>query len=218
MPRIRHIALTTENPAKTAAFYKEAFGLKEVRRSPNGAVFLTDGHINLAILNLKDQQIGRCRRAWRELQRHPSFRLRGREPRRGRAPAEIANGDPADRQGPRRDTMAAGGHANFEMKWSGPDGVVIDISHTGWEGVLSRLLMRHSRAWTQGGCAPKTRPWVPQPRRLNDAWTTGRTRHVLIRFASARSAAARGLAPIAATAGSACRTKAGCGARAASTA
>jgi hypothetical protein len=31
-------------------------------------------------------------------------------------------------------TMAAGGHANFEMKWSGPDGVVIDISHAGWEG------------------------------------------------------------------------------------
>jgi hypothetical protein len=31
-------------------------------------------------------------------------------------------------------TMAAGGHANFEMKWAGPDGVVIDISHTGWEG------------------------------------------------------------------------------------
>jgi hypothetical protein len=26
------------------------------------------------------------------------------------------------------------GHANFEMKWAGPDGVVIDISHTGWEG------------------------------------------------------------------------------------
>ena len=30
--------------------------------------------------------------------------------------------------------MAGGGHANFEMKWSGPDGVVLDISHTGWEG------------------------------------------------------------------------------------
>ena len=29
--------------------------------------------------------------------------------------------------------MAAGGHRNFEMKWAGPDGVVIDISHTGWE-------------------------------------------------------------------------------------
>ena len=38
MARIRHIALTTKDPAKTAHFYKEAFGLKEVRRSPNGAV------------------------------------------------------------------------------------------------------------------------------------------------------------------------------------
>jgi catechol 2,3-dioxygenase-like lactoylglutathione lyase family enzyme len=25
-------------------------------------------------------------------------------------------------------------HTNFEQKWSGPDGVVIDVSHTGWEG------------------------------------------------------------------------------------
>ena len=29
--------------------------------------------------------------------------------------------------------MAAGTHRNFEMKWAGPDGVVIDISHTGWD-------------------------------------------------------------------------------------
>ena len=30
--------------------------------------------------------------------------------------------------------MRDGVHANFEQKWSGPDGVVIDVSHTGWEG------------------------------------------------------------------------------------
>src|SRR5438445_11570582 len=56
MPRIKHIALTTKDPAKTAAFYKEAFGLKEIRRSPNGAGFLTDGYINLAILNWKTEK------------------------------------------------------------------------------------------------------------------------------------------------------------------
>jgi hypothetical protein len=28
--------------------------------------------------------------------------------------------------------MAATGPRNFEMKWAGPDDVVIDISHTGW--------------------------------------------------------------------------------------
>ena len=62
MTRIRHIAMTTDNPAEVAAFYKEAFGMEEIRRSPNGAVFLTDGYINLAILNWKtekDADVGR---------------------------------------------------------------------------------------------------------------------------------------------------------------
>ena len=30
------------------------------------------------------------------------------------------------------DAIAPGSPRNFEMKWSGPDDVVIDISHTGW--------------------------------------------------------------------------------------
>ena len=56
MARIRHIALTTKNPSQTAEFYKQAFGLKELRRSPNSAVFLTDGYIHLAVLNHKDER------------------------------------------------------------------------------------------------------------------------------------------------------------------
>ncbi len=56
MPRIKHIALTTKEPAKVAAFYKDAFGMQEIRRAPNGAVFLTDGYINLAILNWKTEK------------------------------------------------------------------------------------------------------------------------------------------------------------------
>src|SRR5438477_5196090 len=56
MARIKHIALTTKEPAKVAEFYKSAFGLRELRRSPNGAVFLTDGHINVAILNYKTEK------------------------------------------------------------------------------------------------------------------------------------------------------------------
>src|ERR1700756_5215842 len=56
MPRIKHIALTTKEPAKVAAFYKDAFGMEEIRRAPNGAVFLTDGYINLAILNWKTEK------------------------------------------------------------------------------------------------------------------------------------------------------------------
>ncbi len=64
MAKIKHIALTTKDPAEVAAFYKEAFGLQEIRRSKSGAVFLTDGYINLAILNWKteaDPDVGASR-------------------------------------------------------------------------------------------------------------------------------------------------------------
>jgi len=134
MARIRHIALTTKDPAKTALFYKEAFGLKEVRRSPNGAVFLTDGHINLAVLNLKDNHsadVGAHGENFEGIH-HFGFEVDDlddatRVLKKAEA-TQLTHKDSVDQ------TMAAGGHANFEMKWSGPDGVVIDISHTGWEG------------------------------------------------------------------------------------
>ena len=35
MARIKHIALHTEDPVKTADFYKEVFGLQELHRKPN---------------------------------------------------------------------------------------------------------------------------------------------------------------------------------------
>ena len=34
MARIKHIALSTDDPAKTAEFYKNVFGLTELRRQP----------------------------------------------------------------------------------------------------------------------------------------------------------------------------------------
>ncbi len=49
MARIKHIALSTDDPAKTAEFYKQVFGLTELRRQPSdtGAegVWLSDGYI-----------------------------------------------------------------------------------------------------------------------------------------------------------------------------
>ena len=50
MARIRHIAIYTENPDAVASFYCKAFDLKEVERSPRGAIYLSDGYINIALL------------------------------------------------------------------------------------------------------------------------------------------------------------------------
>ena len=51
MAKIKHIAISTQDPAKTAQFYKDVFGLKEIAKidSPGATGFhLTDGDIQKA--------------------------------------------------------------------------------------------------------------------------------------------------------------------------
>ena len=134
MARIKHIALTTGNPEKVAAFYKEAFGMQEIRRSPNGAVFLTDGYINLAILNWKtekDADVGANGPNYSGIH-HFGFQVDDLE--EASRKLEAAQGMRLTQKDGLDTMMAPGSHRNFEMKWAGPDGVVLDISHTGWDG------------------------------------------------------------------------------------
>ena len=63
MARIRHIALLTKDTEKLAEFYQASFGLKEVARSGEPsehgrAIYLSDGHINLAILPARNRREG----------------------------------------------------------------------------------------------------------------------------------------------------------------
>ena len=57
--RIRHVALSVEDPWETAEFYKQAVGLQEVTELDGPlaeGVFLTDGIVNLAILHFKSDE------------------------------------------------------------------------------------------------------------------------------------------------------------------
>jgi catechol 2,3-dioxygenase-like lactoylglutathione lyase family enzyme len=60
MAQIRHIAILAAQPAKLAAFYKAAFGFKEVARSGESgeAIYVSDGHINLALLPARNRREG----------------------------------------------------------------------------------------------------------------------------------------------------------------
>jgi methylmalonyl-CoA/ethylmalonyl-CoA epimerase len=48
MPKIRHVAIASSDPEKMSAFYKKAFGMKQVQ-GMGGAIYLSDGSINLAL-------------------------------------------------------------------------------------------------------------------------------------------------------------------------
>ena len=53
MGKIRHIAITAEDPFVTAELFKKALGLEEISRGDSDLareVYLTDGYINIAIV------------------------------------------------------------------------------------------------------------------------------------------------------------------------
>jgi len=52
--KIRHIALRTSNPEAMSAFYESTFGLEIVGRTPGGAIYMSDGYLNLALLTPKE--------------------------------------------------------------------------------------------------------------------------------------------------------------------
>ena len=131
MAKIPHIALTTDNPRQVAEFYKSAFDLGEIRGSENGAVFLSDRYIDLAILNWKtekDADVGPNGPNYNGIH-HIGFQVEDLD--EACQKLESVNGMALNsREG--LESIPANSPRNFEMKWSGPNDVVIDVSHTGW--------------------------------------------------------------------------------------
>src|ERR1051326_1158 len=133
MARIKHIALTTKEPLKVAEFYKSAFGLKELRRS-NGNVFLTDGYIHVAVLKTKGEEAADMGAHGPHFTGIHHFGFEVDDLEAAGHKLEGAQGRRLEDKTVSDAAMRDGLHANFEQKWAGPDGVVIDVSHTGWEG------------------------------------------------------------------------------------
>ena len=140
MARIRHIAIQTQDEEATKRFYVENFGLKVVRKldsARTSGYFLTDGHINLAILRFKNDVIAGAERGmgWSGIH-HIGFQVESVE-----ETAEKLETSGAAR--PRDDINAVlgvgaggapAGHGNVEVRYLGPDNVNFDISQTGWDG------------------------------------------------------------------------------------
>ena len=50
-PRIRHVALNVQDRNKEAEYYKRVFGMEEKSRGPNGTIYLSDGHVGVALIS-----------------------------------------------------------------------------------------------------------------------------------------------------------------------
>jgi catechol-2,3-dioxygenase len=123
MAKLRHLALLTRQPDKLADFYKRVFDMQEMYRTKNGSVHLSDGEVNLAILNANDpKEPGHADGLY-----HFGFHIEDNKEVTKRINEVYPAGAPKEREA----TYAEG-------RASDPDGNLIDISTVGW-GVKRRM-------------------------------------------------------------------------------
>ena len=136
MARIRHIALTVGDQERAAGFYGSIFGLQrvgEAEDSVSTGIVLSDGNVNLALLTYKTDAAAGVEGGLGYIGAH-HFGF------------QVENADEAQEQ-----VENAGGtiflehdhsasEINFERKFRDPDGILFDISRSGWTGAAGTSL------------------------------------------------------------------------------
>ena len=125
MTRIRHIALSTDDPVTTADLYKNVFGLRQIRQEPveTGAdgVWLSDGYIYFAILKHGSKHAPDLGEGPSTLKgvHHIGFYVDDQE---DICAALEARGCPE-----------CPGSSDANRKYKGPDALMLDVRAEGWD-------------------------------------------------------------------------------------
>jgi catechol 2,3-dioxygenase-like lactoylglutathione lyase family enzyme len=133
MAKIKHIAIRTPDPDKTAAFYTQVFGLQEVGRARAG-YYLSDGYLNLAILKSAEQGTGESPRdvpGYAGID-HLGFLVDNVDETCKKL--EAAGAKAMMGRVDVRHPTATGAQSYYEIKYRGPDNQVIDVTESGWIG------------------------------------------------------------------------------------
>ena len=120
MPKIRHIAYRSQDPEAMARFFIAAFEMEIAERRPSGAIDLSDGTMNITLLPMAQRTAdGREVRAGID---HMGFTVEDTEEARQRLLAA----------GAKELNTINSGSAHYEVKFGGPEGIVVDVGH--WAG------------------------------------------------------------------------------------
>lgn len=132
MSKLRHIALSVENVEEAKKFFEEAFDMESVGESGTGTAYLSDGTINIALLNRGGKPLG----------------YEGKEPFFGIDHFGIWVDDVGEAC---KKVEAAGathimgnksGDPNsfYEIKYRTPMGGTFDITTSGWRGAVKDVV------------------------------------------------------------------------------
>jgi len=126
--KLRHIAISVRDPEAAAKFFETAFGMTRAGNAQRG-VYMTDGIMNVALLNFGDEPI-----AGMEDQKNVTGLIH--------FGMWVDSVDEIDKT-----IKAAGGsyvtgrketgpNVYYEVKYKTPEGIVFDVTESGWKGAV----------------------------------------------------------------------------------
>jgi lactoylglutathione lyase len=121
--KLRHIAIVVRDPEESAKFFEQAFDMKVVGKARRG-LFVSDGTVNVALLKIEseDERLGVAHFGmWVD-------DLDAAEKKVLDAGGAYLSGRPTSPQ------------SYYEAKYRNPDGVVFDLTHTGWRGAVKDVV------------------------------------------------------------------------------
>jgi lactoylglutathione lyase len=122
--RLRHIAIIVPDPEQSAKFFEQAFGMTRAGKARRG-IYMSDGVMNVALLKTEGDE-------------KPGLYHFG---------MWVDDLDEADKK-----VTHAGGtylagrptspNSFYEAKYRDPNGVVFDLTHTGWAGATKEVVAK----------------------------------------------------------------------------
>ncbi|PRX28476.1 methylmalonyl-CoA/ethylmalonyl-CoA epimerase [Paraburkholderia sp. BL18I3N2] len=131
MDKLRHIALSVEDPEAAAQFFEQAFGMRRAGNAMRG-IYMTDGTMNVALLNFKDETVPGYG-GLKDVRGVIHFGMWVDNVEATAARVVAAGG-----------TYLTGRHEKdpnvfYEVKYRMPDGTVFDITENGWKGAVKEV-------------------------------------------------------------------------------
>ena len=132
MEKLRHIALSVQDPEAAAVFFEQAFGMRRAGNAMRG-IYMTDGVVNVALLDFKDEPV-------------PGFGDRKNVYGLIHFGMWVDDLDAAEAR-----IKEAGGtyitgrnkrdpNVYYEVKYRTPEGIVFDITQSGWKGATKEVV------------------------------------------------------------------------------
>ena len=127
MPKIKHIGISTRDPAGTVDFLTNAFGLTVIERDENSAV-VTDGYINITILGFIEDRYGGGTPGLH----HIGFHVEDMD-QAGQKVEEAGGWEVKWWNDAHGNSEGTPDNWVGEKKYTSPEGIALDVNATGWQ-------------------------------------------------------------------------------------